>query len=337
MGIFGFISILLTIWHVYSFYQIVIADPGFCKESFKKPDGTSYDLRDLMSTNVKDLKCTKDSINWFTEPPGFSDVSKPVQMPQLYFCEPCQIVQSLPTKHCKLCEACCSKFDHHCLFIGKCVGLKNHRPFILFLISTLVCTLVFVYSTYSHLSDLNAKINSDNVNLKEEDQSNLIYVLFTSTIDIWLVVLALINGFSALMVFFLFSFQIKFITLGYTSQFRPPAFFTKTNKKMETLMEAFKHRFENLYIFFFESCESNQNLYFRQQNEYNSSMSDKPIPLSFYSKSKKNNRLKDLYPKDHFDLNASSNNGTTKATLSNFQTNKLSTNNENKQFEIELD
>ena len=54
---------------------------------------------------------------------------------------------------------------------------------------------------------------------------------------------------------------------------------------MSTCLSALLHRIDNLYTFFFESCESHQELYYRQQNEYRQSVSvSKAIPLEYYPK-----------------------------------------------------
>ena len=47
----------------------------------------------------------------------------PVKKPPPYhYCIHCKAIQKYRTKHCKLCEACIGKFDHHCFWIGGCVG-----------------------------------------------------------------------------------------------------------------------------------------------------------------------------------------------------------------------
>lgn len=303
----------------------MFAKPGFCKENFKKSDGTSYDLKDLMRINAKNPKGGKDSVNWLTDPPSFSSISEPSQLPQLYFCESCLIIQAIPTKHCKLCEGCCAKFDHHCLFIAKCVGLKNHKPFIVFLVSTLMCVFIFVYKIANYLFEFNEKLKIQNKNVKEDDQTDLVYFLFASTFHIWLTILAVVNIFMFFMVLFLFLYQMKFITLGYTSQFRPPIFFHKTNRRMASLLSAFKYRFENLYTFLFESCEINEELYFRNQKEYNSTIgSEKTIELDYPYPRDNFHKRNDLYPKDNFNL-------------SNDPKKLLNPNLGNKQYEIDLD
>jgi hypothetical protein len=32
-------------------------------------------------------------------------------------------------RHCQICDRCCMLMDHHCFWIGNCVGLKNQKFF----------------------------------------------------------------------------------------------------------------------------------------------------------------------------------------------------------------
>eukprot|EP00210_Caulerpa_lentillifera_P002728 g2608.t1 len=52
------------------------------------------------------------------------------------FCVKCQRVKAPDVHHCRVCNACIEEMDHHCPFIGNCVGKRNLRNFILFLIWT---------------------------------------------------------------------------------------------------------------------------------------------------------------------------------------------------------
>jgi hypothetical protein len=49
-----------------------------------------------------------------------------------HFCEKCQKVQPLRARHCSTCNACIAMYDHHCPYIGTCIGEKNRLFFFWF-------------------------------------------------------------------------------------------------------------------------------------------------------------------------------------------------------------
>ena len=50
-------------------------------------------------------------------------------------CKHCDAWQGLRTKHCHDCGRCVRRFDHHCFWVGTCVGEKNHARFVFYLAS----------------------------------------------------------------------------------------------------------------------------------------------------------------------------------------------------------
>jgi len=48
------------------------------------------------------------------------------------FCAVCDFVRPHASKHCKVCDRCVVRFDHHCGWIANCVGHGNRRAYLLY-------------------------------------------------------------------------------------------------------------------------------------------------------------------------------------------------------------
>lgn len=55
------------------------------------------------------------------------------------------------THHCSICACCTLKMDHHCLWIGNCVGFYNHKYFMLFLFYAVLVSLVVCVGMFPRL------------------------------------------------------------------------------------------------------------------------------------------------------------------------------------------
>ena len=50
-------------------------------------------------------------------------------------CKTCKQPKLARSKHCSICETCMDHFDHHCVYINKCVTRKNYLAFLYFVFS----------------------------------------------------------------------------------------------------------------------------------------------------------------------------------------------------------
>ena len=72
-----------------------------------------------------------------------------------YYCPKCLIKMDFRTKHCVICEKCVDDFDHHCFWVGNCIGKKNFSLFFNFLVYVIFNTLFnFLITTYYVLTEM---------------------------------------------------------------------------------------------------------------------------------------------------------------------------------------
>ncbi|KAK2980700.1 hypothetical protein RJ640_011320 [Escallonia rubra] len=68
---------------------------------------------------------------------------------KLKYCRVCKIYRPPRSCHCAVCDNCVENFDHHCPWIGQCIGLRNYRFYLTFLVTALVFfAYIFAFSCW---------------------------------------------------------------------------------------------------------------------------------------------------------------------------------------------
>ena len=97
---------------------------------------------------------------------------------RLNYCYSCSLFRPPRTSHCAICDNCVERFDHHCLWLGTCVGKRNYKYFY-FLIGFLNIGAIFqiCFCIYVLIFEIKS--------LKNKESTSYIYVILISIIILY--------------------------------------------------------------------------------------------------------------------------------------------------------
>merc|ERR1740121_3122723 len=61
------------------------------------------------------------------------------------YCKWCRTYKPDRCHHCRVCNSCVLRMDHHCPWIANCIGFRNHKHFLLLVMYALLNCLVVLF------------------------------------------------------------------------------------------------------------------------------------------------------------------------------------------------
>ena len=117
----------------------------------------------------------KNEGNCVATQPSFGYI-KELDLPPNRGCDICGI-HRLPfrAKHCRDCQRCVRKYDHHCFWVGGCVGELNHRKFYGFIS---IQTIVFLWNIKSAIRAYTGRFSDFPGDEKMQGHVSSVWMLF---------------------------------------------------------------------------------------------------------------------------------------------------------------
>uniref|UniRef100_A0A2H6N5S9 Palmitoyltransferase n=1 Tax=Micrurus carvalhoi TaxID=3147026 RepID=A0A2H6N5S9_9SAUR len=131
---------------VFAVILFLFAMATLLRTSFSDPGVIPRALSDEAAFIEMEIEATNGTVPpGQRPPPRIKNFQINNQIVKLKYCYTCKIFRPPRASHCSICDNCVERFDHHCPWVGNCVGKRNYRYFYLFILSLSLLT-IYIFS-----------------------------------------------------------------------------------------------------------------------------------------------------------------------------------------------